>query len=126
MKKLLVLLLIFGIFACSCASTSDVTIQNKAPNELPEHQEGYIAYVINKETGTYHLPSCSFAQKMDEEKKDYVTKELELDYAMDQKFYEENLEQIKIMMRVINELFGAGSSKYEDIIPTETTGYYNN
>lgn len=71
MKKLLVLLLIFGIFACSCASTSDVTIQNKAPNELPEHQEGYIAYVINKETGTYHLPSCSFAQKMDEGKKDY-------------------------------------------------------
>ena len=59
-------------------------------------------------------------------KREYVTKELELDHAMDQKFYEENLEQIKIMMRVINELFGDGISKYEDIIPTETTGYYNN
>ena len=64
--------------------------------------------------------------KTDEEKREYVTKELELDHAMDQKFYEENLERIKIMMRVINELFGDGISKYEDIIPTETTGYYNN
>lgn len=64
--------------------------------------------------------------KTDEEKKEHVRKELEQDHAMDQKFYEENLEQIKIMMRVIDELFGAGSPKYEDIISSETTGYYSN
>lgn len=65
-----------------------------------------IDHLVNISYEVYLCDDEGNKLETDEEKKNYVRKELEEDHAEDERMYEENYENIKVLMNVFYEVFG--------------------
>ena len=54
----------------SCTPANETIISKDSANEVEELEKGYLTFILNTDTRTYHLSSCDYAKKLPEEIKD--------------------------------------------------------